>query len=100
MAEERLDAIMDLQAGISKEKNQRLVGQVVPVLIEGVTQEADSLLKGRTATMAPEVDSQVLINKGQGVAGEMAAVFIKEARTYDLIGEIVQSQGREPKSII
>ena len=97
VAEERLDAIMDLQAGISKEKNQRLVGQVVPVLIEGVSQEADFLLKGRTATMAPGVDSQVLINKGQSVAGEMAAVFIKEARTYDLVGEIVQSQGQAPQ---
>ncbi|MFH1125105.1 MAG: 30S ribosomal protein S12 methylthiotransferase RimO, partial [Pseudomonadota bacterium] len=46
VAEERLDAIMRLQAEISRRKNQGLVGQVVPVLLEGVSEETDLLLKG------------------------------------------------------
>jgi ribosomal protein S12 methylthiotransferase len=88
IAEERLDAIMRLQANISKKNNQRLVNKTVPVLIEGLSPETDLLLSGRTATMAPDVDGRVLINKGQGVVGEITPVLIKEAHSYDLIGEI------------
>jgi ribosomal protein S12 methylthiotransferase len=88
IAEERLDAIMRLQANISKKNNQRLVNKTVPVLIEGLSPETDLLLSGRTATMAPDVDGRVLINKGQGVVGEITPVLIKEAHAYDLVGEI------------
>jgi ribosomal protein S12 methylthiotransferase len=91
IAEERLDAIMGLQANISKKNNQRLVNQTVPVLIEGLFPETDLLLSGRTATMAPDVDGRVLINKGQGVVGEIAPVLIKKAHAYDLVGEIIYS---------
>lgn len=90
VAKERLDAIMRLQAEISGRKIRGMVGQIVPVLVEGVSPETDLLLKGRTATMAPDVDGQVLINKGEGVIGEIASVRIKEAYTYDLVGEIIQ----------
>ncbi|MFH1350824.1 MAG: 30S ribosomal protein S12 methylthiotransferase RimO [Pseudomonadota bacterium] len=90
VAEERLDALMSLQADISNKKHQRMVGHIVPVLIEGVSKETDLLLSGRTATMAPEVDGQVIINRGEGVVGEIVPVLINEAHTYDLIGEIVR----------
>jgi ribosomal protein S12 methylthiotransferase len=89
VAEERLDALMKLQAGISKEKNQMMVGKTVTILNEGVSQETDLLLTGRTQGMAPEVDGQVLINKGQGRVGEFEKVRITEAHVYDLVGEIV-----------
>jgi len=89
VAEERLDAIMRLQAEISKRKNQQMVGKVVPVLIEGVSGETDLLLEGRTARMAPDADGRVLINRGQGVVGDIAPVLIKEAHAYDLVGEII-----------
>lgn len=88
-AEQRRDEIMMLQKGISNKLNQKMVGRVVPVLIEGVNPETDLLLKGRTATMAPDVDGQALINKGNGVTGEILPVLINEAHSYDLIGEIV-----------
>jgi len=85
----RRDAIMGLQAGISLKKNQQMVGHRVQVLIEGLSPETDFLLKGRTATMAPDVDGQVLINKGHGVVGEIVPVLISEAHPYDLVGEII-----------
>ena len=90
VSEKRVDAIMNLQAGIAMKKNRKLVGQINPVLIEGISQETDFLLKGRTATMAPDVDGQVLINKGQGIPGEIMPVLFNEAHPYDLIGEIIQ----------
>jgi len=89
IAEERLDAVMRLQADISKKNNQRLINRTVPVIIEGPLPETDLLLSGRTATMAPDVDGRVLINKGQGAVGEIARVLIREAHPYDLVGEIV-----------
>ena len=88
-AQKRQDAIMGLQAGIAEKKNQRMVGRTVPVLVEGLSPETDLLLRGRTATMAPEVDGQVLINRGQGEVGAIQQVTITEAHTYDLVGEIV-----------
>ncbi len=89
VAEERYDALMKLQAEISKEKNRMMVGKTVTVLNEGVSPETDLLLRGRTRRMAPEVDGQVLINKGQGLVGDFVKVRITEAHTYDLVGEII-----------
>jgi ribosomal protein S12 methylthiotransferase len=89
ISQERLDAIMSLQKKISLKKNLKLVGQVMPVLVEGVSPETDLLLTGRTNWMAPGVDGQVLINEGQGVVGEIMQVRIHEAHPYDLVGEII-----------
>ena len=88
-ARKRQDKIMNIQANISKKANQRMLGNTIPVLIEGVSPETDLLLNGRTENMAPDVDGQVLINKGEGVIGEIMPVLINEAHTYDLIGEII-----------
>jgi ribosomal protein S12 methylthiotransferase len=88
LAEERRDALMSLQAGISLKKHRRMIGQVIRVLIEGPSEETDLLLKGRTAAMAPDVDAQVLINKGKGRVGEIMPVIIRAAYEYDLVGEI------------
>jgi ribosomal protein S12 methylthiotransferase len=89
VSQKRLDAIMSLQKKISLKKNLKFVGQVMPVLIEGVSPETDLLLTGRTNWMAPDVDGQVLINEGQGIVGEIMQVRIHEAHPYDLVGEII-----------
>lgn len=89
VAEKRLDEIMSLQAHISEKKNRQRVGDILPVLIEGVSPETDLLLMGRTAIMAPDVDGQVLVNKGRAVVGDIVPVLITEAHPYDLVGEIV-----------
>lgn len=89
IARERRERLMALQADISKRKNQRMVGRVLPVLIEGQSPETDLLLAGRTATMAPDVDGRVLINEGDGVVGDILPVQITEAHAYDLVGKIL-----------
>ena len=89
VARERRKKLMAIQAGISKRKNQRMVGRVLPVLIEGESSESDLLLAGRTATMAPDVDGRVLINEGEGAVGEIMPVLITEAHEYDLVGGIL-----------
>jgi len=84
----RIDEIMEIQADNSTELNKDLVGKTVPVLVEGFHPETDLLLSGRTAIMAPEVDGQVLINRGTAAVGEIVPVQITEAHTYDLVGSI------------
>ncbi len=88
-AAERLGEIMSVQAEISREAKRKMLGKVVQVLIEGFSDQSQLLLKGRTSTMAPDVDEQVLINRGRGEMGEIVPVRITEAHPYDLVGEIV-----------
>jgi len=89
VAKERMSRIMTCQAGISESLNRGLVNQTLPVLIEGESDETSLLLSGRTASMAPDVDGRVLINKGSSRVGEIMPVRITEAYAYDLVGEIV-----------
>jgi len=85
----RLDTLMTLQAGISKRINEQKIGRILPVLIEGPSPETDLLLSGRTAAMAPDVDTRVLINEGTGIPGRIMPVRMTEAHTYDLVGQIL-----------
>ena len=89
VARERRDTLMAVQREISTKKNQEMIQKTVPVLVEGLSEETDLLLKGRTRAMAPDVDGQVLINKGKGMVGDIVPVLITEAHAYDLVGEII-----------
>lgn len=88
VAEERAKEIMEIQADISKVRNKKLIGETLKVLVEGLHPETDLLLAGRTNTMAPEVDGQVIINEGVAEVGQIVPVKIHEAHTYDLVGSI------------
>lgn len=88
--EERLQRLMELQAGISLSKNQEMVGRVEQVLVSGVSAETDLLLEGRLRSQAPDIDGCVYINAGECSAGDLVNVLITEAHTYDVVGEIVQ----------
>ncbi|MGV1100954.1 30S ribosomal protein S12 methylthiotransferase RimO [Thiovibrio sp. JS02] len=87
--EERRVRLMALQENISREKNQKMVGRIEKVLIEGVSSETELLLEGRTRFQAPEIDGCVYINAGESYPGEIVEVRITEAHPYDLVGEIV-----------
>jgi ribosomal protein S12 methylthiotransferase len=87
----RVQELMEIQVHVSRELNRERIGNTLPVLVEGLSQETDLLLSGRTATMAPDVDGQVLINEGWGIVGEIAPVQITEAHTYDLVGRIANA---------
>ncbi len=90
--QERRARIMELQAGISREKLQKFVGQQEQVLVEGVSRETDLLLEGRTRFQAPEIDGCVYINAGNTRPGALVDVRITEAHQYDLVGELVQGE--------
>jgi ribosomal protein S12 methylthiotransferase len=97
VVKDRIQELIEIQADISRNSNKELVGKTVPVLVEGFSDATDLLLTGRTAAMAPDVDGQVLINKGSAIIGEIAPVHITEAHTYDLIGYIEKADDQNKK---
>ena len=92
--EARRDAVMAAQAAVSAARLQEKIGRVLPVLVEGYSQESDLLLEGRTSFQAPEVDGCVYINEGEAEQGAIVPVHITEAHVYDLVGKVVENPRR------
>jgi len=87
--QERVDAIMEVQQGISFEKNQERIGQTYKVLID---KKEGQYFVGRTEFDSPEVDNEVLIDASQQYAtvGSFVNVEIDTAEDFDLYGQIVK----------
>ena len=87
--QERVDAIMELQQGISYEINQEKVGKTYKVLVD--RKEGDFFI-GRTEFDSPEVDNEVLIdaNSGYAAIGSFVNVKVDRAEDFDLYGQIVK----------
>ncbi|HEY1025768.1 MAG TPA: 30S ribosomal protein S12 methylthiotransferase RimO [Sphingobacteriaceae bacterium] len=87
--QERVDAIMEVQQGISYEINQQKVGKTYKVLID--KKEGDFFV-GRTEFDSPEVDNEVLIDAKENYAspGSFVNVKIDRAEDFDLYGQIVK----------
>ena len=85
--EARRQELMTLQAGISYQKNQKLCGKVLNMLVEGVDQD-NGILIGRTYRDAPEIDGLV-IAEGTGDVGELLPVRITAAMQHDLFGQVL-----------
>jgi ribosomal protein S12 methylthiotransferase len=84
---ERLEHLMQIQGEISLERNQRFIGKILDVLIEGVDEE-NQISIGRSYRDAPEIDGLVVI-EGLAPIGEIVPVKINSAITHDLVGELV-----------
>ncbi len=93
VAEERRDELMRLQRDISRRKNEARVGQVLPVLVEGVDPEEGYLVTGRLPYQAPEIDGQVLIEQSEVEAGQLIPMRITGASDYDLIASAADDAG-------
>ena len=85
--QERADAIMEIQQGISYELNQQKIGNTYKVLFD--RKEGGHFI-GRTEFDSPEVDNEVLVSAKQYVRlGDYAYVKITSAEEFDLYGEVV-----------
>jgi len=93
IARERQRRLMEVQATISRQKNQRFVGKKVRVLLEGYSGESKLLLQGRMESQAPEIDGCVLItdvSEGCPIrAGDFVTVEITQAFDHDVVGRVV-----------
>jgi ribosomal protein S12 methylthiotransferase len=86
--QERADAIMDLQQGISSELNQAKLGKTYKVLFD---RKEGGFFIGRTEFDSPEVDNEVLVPAGQYVRqGDFARVRVTEAHEFDVYGVITE----------
>ena len=90
---DRQKRLMALQSDISLKMHKKLVGQVLPVMLDGKSKESELLLVGRLPSQAPDVDGQVYISSAPvGVrAGQILPCRITQASAYDLVGEIVEA---------
>ena len=91
--ERRRKRLMQIQRKISKRKKKTLVGQEFDLVLEGISEESDLLLEGRTPMHAPEIDGKVFVNDvPEGLEpkfGEFYRCQVTEAHDYDLVARIV-----------
>jgi ribosomal protein S12 methylthiotransferase len=93
--EQRRRALMRLQKGISKRGKAGWVGRVLPVLVEGESEETPLLWEGRSEFHAPEIDGKLYINDfGEHerlAAGTFYTCEITEAHEYDVVARVVSA---------
>jgi ribosomal protein S12 methylthiotransferase len=87
VTEERAEALLDLQRGISKKKNEAQVGRELVVLVEGASEESELVMVGRHAGQAPEVDGVVYLSHGPVQPGTFCKAHVVAATDYDLLAE-------------
>ncbi|OFZ18677.1 MAG: ribosomal protein S12 methylthiotransferase RimO [Bdellovibrionales bacterium GWB1_55_8] len=100
----RVKVLSEILERLAHERNARYVGQTVPVLIEGPSEESELLLQGRMPTQAQEIDGHVLINDLGAIAiseiapGDIVKVQITEAMPLDLVGKMVAREERASRT--
>lgn len=87
VAKTRWKKLMEIQQEISRERNQKFVGKLLPCIIECYSDDGEVI--ARTQFDAPEIDGVVNIKTDKHVVpGDIEFVKITGATEYDLIGEI------------
>ncbi len=86
--QERANAVMDLQQGISLEINQQRIGKTLKVLVD--RKEGENFV-GRSEFDSPEVDNEVIIHAEKEYLriGDFVQVKVSGATEFDLTGEVL-----------
>ncbi len=86
--QERANAVMDLQQGISLEINQQRIGKTLKVLVD--RKEGENFV-GRSEFDSPEVDNEVIIHAETEYLriGDFVQVKVSGATEFDLTGEVL-----------
>ena len=87
---ERLEELMELQRGISFDKNAALIGQTMTALVDRVIHDDPEFgAVARTVGQALDVDGVTNIRKADALAvGSLIDVEIVDALDYDLVAEL------------
>jgi ribosomal protein S12 methylthiotransferase len=96
----RKRSLMAIQRRIAKARNKKLVGQELPVIVEGRSKETDLLWEGRLSTQAPEIDGVTLINDFEGAEpkqGEIRRLLVTESHDYDVVGTLLDPTESAPR---
>lgn len=84
---ERMEELMEIQQQISREINEAKVGKIFKTIID--RKEGDFWI-GRTEYDSPEVDNEIVIEKGNLSVGDFYQVKIVRAEEFDLYGEVIR----------
>lgn len=84
--------LINLQSRIAEEKNRKLLGKEVEVLIDGLSSESEYMLEGRLRSQALDIDGKVLTSDGTAKVGELVRVVLEQNFDYDFIGRIVKNE--------
>ena len=86
--QERKNRLMEIQQGISYEKNKTFVGSTLEVMIDEKVE--DGLYEGRSYRDMMEIDGLVFVKTQEDLKkGQFVNVKIIEALEYDLTGELI-----------
>ncbi|QRR03757.1 tRNA (N6-isopentenyl adenosine(37)-C2)-methylthiotransferase MiaB [Dyadobacter sandarakinus] len=83
----RLSEMIEVQRRISLERNQRLVGTVQRVLVEGASKKSEADLSGRS-----DQNKVVVFPRENFKKGEYVDVLITECTAATLLGRVVQEE--------
>lgn len=87
--QDRYDVIMTEQQTVLDGLNEKKVGQVIKVIVEGYDPD-NKIFFGRSGADAPDIDTKVLFRgQNQLMLGSFVNIRITETLDYDLLGEIV-----------
>lgn len=86
--QERKNRLMEIQQGISYEKNKTFVGSTLEIMIDEKVE--DGLYEGRSYRDMMEIDGLVFVKTQEDLKkGQFVNVKITEALEYDLTGELI-----------
>ncbi len=84
--------LMALQRKVSKKHKRELVGQRLPLIVSGPSQETDLLWEGRLQTQAEGIDGKTYLTRfpdgSTPAIGDIGMVKITSSSDYDLFGEL------------
>jgi ribosomal protein S12 methylthiotransferase len=89
-AAERAAIVQDAHDVVAFDRNAKLVGAVLDVLVDGPSEDPAFAWEGRTAGQAPEIDGVVYLRqRAAATPGRFARVRIAEVEGHELVGERV-----------
>ncbi len=81
----RLQEVVDLQNQLSKKSNQKDIGKIVEVLVEGYSKKSRNQLFGKSSE-----NKVVVFDKNEKKIGEYVQIIIKDVTVATLLGEIYE----------
>ena len=88
LKESRRDELMTIQRSIIDDKNNKTIGKIFDVVIDGISDDG-LFYKGRIYSQAPEIDNETFVLGLKDLKiGDKVSVRIIAVDEYDLIGEI------------
>ncbi|WP_146157277.1 30S ribosomal protein S12 methylthiotransferase RimO [Enhygromyxa salina] len=88
LANARASELMELQAGIREQKFAAMRGELIEVLVDGISDESELLLDGRHEGQAPEIDGKVILLDGTAEPGDFVQARVMQTTAHDLIATL------------